>query len=46
MVLIEFDENKRVRIIWAGPHQDYDKTFKNNRNTIKKWLRDNEWIKY
>ena len=44
MILIEFDENKRVRIIWAGSHQDYDKAFKNNRNTIKKWLRDNEWI--
>jgi hypothetical protein len=44
MVLIEFDENKRVRIVWAGSHQDYEKTFKNNRNTIKKWLKDNGWI--
>ena len=44
MVLIEFDENKRARVIWTGSHQDYDKTFKNNRNTIKKWLKDNGWI--
>ena len=44
MVLIEFDENKRARIVWIGSHQDYEKTFKNNRNTIKKWLRDNGWI--
>ena len=44
MVLIEFDENKRVRILWTGSHQDYENTFKNNRNTIKKWLRFNEWI--
>lgn len=44
MVLIEFDENKRARVIWTGSHQDYDKTFKNNRNTIKKWLKDNDWI--
>ena len=45
MILIEFDDNKQARIIWTGSHQEYDLTFKNNRNTIKKWLRDNEWIK-
>jgi mRNA interferase HigB len=45
MILIEFDENKQARIIWTGSHQEYEITFKNNRNTIKKWLRDNEWIK-
>lgn len=44
MILIEFDENKRARIIWTGSHQDYDKIFKNNKNTIKKWLKDNGWI--
>lgn len=44
MVLIEFDEDKRSRIVWVGSHQDYNKTFKNNRNTIKKWLKDNDWI--
>jgi len=44
MILVEFDENKRARIIWAGSHQDYDKIFKNNRSTIKKWLKNNEWI--
>ena len=44
MILIEFDENKRARVIWTGSHQDYDKTFKNNKNTIKKWLKDNGWI--
>ncbi len=44
MILIEFDENKRARVIWAGSHQDYDKTFKNNRKTIKKWLKNNGWI--
>ena len=44
MVLIEFDENKRVRIIWTGNHQEYENIFKNNRNTIKKWLKNNDWI--
>lgn len=44
MILIEFDENKRARVVWAGSHQEYDKIFKNNKNTIKKWLKDNGWI--
>lgn len=44
MILIEFDENKRARVIWIGSHKDYDKTFKNNKSTIKKWLKDNDWI--
>jgi mRNA-degrading endonuclease HigB of HigAB toxin-antitoxin module len=44
MILIEFDENKRARVIWTGSHQNYNKTFKNNKNTIKKWLKDNGWI--
>ena len=44
MILIEFDENKRARIVWTGSHQEYEKIFKNNRKTIKKWLKDNGWI--
>ena len=44
MILIEFDENKRARIIWVGSHQEYGRAFKKNRNTIKKWLKDNNWI--
>ena len=39
MVLIEFDEKKRVRILWTGSHQEYEKIFKNNRNTIKNGLK-------
>ncbi len=44
MILIEFDEDGEATVVWAGSHQEYDKTFKNNKSTIKKWLRDNEWI--
>lgn len=44
MILVVFDYNKYARIIWVGSHKKYILTFKNNRNTIKKWLRDNEWI--
>lgn len=44
MILIEFDENKRARVVWAGSHQDYNKTFKNNKNTIKNWLKEHGWV--
>lgn len=44
LIMIEFEENGEVTIVWAGSHDDYELTFKNNRNVIKKWLRDNNWI--
>ena len=44
MILVEFGEDNEAAIVWAGSHQDYELLFKNNKNTIKKWLRDNEWI--
>lgn len=43
MILIEFDDSEAT-IVWTGTHQEYEKTFKNNKNTIKKWLRSNDWI--
>ncbi|PWH84834.1 type II toxin-antitoxin system HigB family toxin [Brumimicrobium oceani] len=44
LILIEFEENGAATIVWAGNHDDYELTFKNNRKVIKKWLRDNDWI--
>ena len=44
MILIEFEDDGEVTIVWAGNHDDYEKVFKNNRNVIKKWLKDNSWI--
>ncbi len=44
LILIEFEENGEATIVWAGNHDDYERTFKNNRNVIKKWLSDNSWI--
>lgn len=44
LVLIEFDEDGEATIARAGSHDEYELTFKNNRNVIKKWLRDNNWI--
>ncbi len=43
MILIEFEDSEAT-VVWAGTHQDYETIFKNNRSTIKKWLRSNDWI--
>lgn len=43
MVLIEFSKKKkegRVSIEWVGSHEEYERTFKNNKNSEEKWLRD------
>jgi mRNA-degrading endonuclease HigB of HigAB toxin-antitoxin module len=45
LILIEFEEDGEATIVWAGGHDDYESTFKNNRSTIKKWLRNNDLIK-
>ncbi len=43
MILIEFSDGEATAV-WAGTHKEYESIFKNNRNTIKKWLRSNDWI--
>lgn len=44
--MIEFDENGEVTIVWVGTHQDYETTFKNNKDTIEKWLRSKGYIEW
>jgi mRNA-degrading endonuclease HigB of HigAB toxin-antitoxin module len=44
MILIEFEEDGEMTVVWAGNHDEYEKIFKNNKHVIKKWLSDNEWI--
>ena len=44
LILIEFEENGEATVVWAGSHDEYELTFKNNRSVIKKWLRNNSWI--
>lgn len=44
LILIELDEGGEATIIWAGTHQEYERIFKNNKTTIGKWLRDNNYI--
>jgi len=43
MIMIEFSESEAT-VVWVGTHQEYEAIFKNNRNTIKKWLKSNDWI--
>ncbi|MET7254477.1 type II toxin-antitoxin system HigB family toxin [Dyadobacter fermentans] len=39
LVFIQFKENQAT-IMWAGTHKEYERIFKNNTNTIEKWLRE------
>ncbi len=43
MILIEFDDNEST-VVWCGDHDHYVSIFKNNRNTIRKWLKAKNWI--
>lgn len=43
MILIEFDEMEAT-IVWCGSHDEYELTFRNNKLTIKKWLRNKGFI--
>lgn len=45
LILIEFEDNGEATIVWAGSHDAYELTFKNNRSVIRKWLEDYNWIK-
>lgn len=41
MVLVVFDKGE-VIIVWAGTHDEYNLTFKGNKKTIEKWLRNQQ----
>ena len=43
MILIELEDDQAT-IVWCGSHDEYEKTFKNNKNTIRKWLQSKNWI--
>ena len=38
MIFILFEDDEAT-VVWAGSHDEYDKTFKGNKLTIEKWLR-------
>lgn len=43
LILIEFDEDEGI-VVWVGSHLEYDRTFKGNKATIQKWLRNQQLI--
>jgi len=43
MILIIFEDDEAT-VVWTGSHDEYDKTFKGNKNTIEKWLRNQKLI--
>lgn len=45
MIFIMFNEEEEPECVWVGNHQEYEKTFKNNKSNIEKWLRNKEYIK-
>lgn len=43
MILIELI-NDEATILWCGNHKTYESTFKNNKHTIRKWLKSKNYI--
>jgi mRNA interferase HigB len=44
MILIEFGMDGEGTIVWAGTHDDYEATFRNNKAVVEKWFRNHKWI--
>ena len=38
MIVLAFEEDEST-ILWCGNHDKYELTFKNNKDTIRKWLK-------
>lgn len=43
LILLEFLEQEAT-VVWVGSHQEYETIFKNNKNTIARWLRANDYV--
>lgn len=43
LILIEIEDGEAT-VVWVGTHDEYETTFKNNKDTIAKWLKTNEYI--
>jgi len=44
MILFEFNDDNEATVVWVGNHQEYERTFKNNKSTIEKWLKSRNYI--
>ena len=42
LILIEI--KNLAQIVWCGNHDEYEATFKNNKDTVRKWLKSNNWL--
>ncbi|MDO3641771.1 type II toxin-antitoxin system HigB family toxin [Mucilaginibacter sp. L3T2-6] len=40
LILIEFGQDGIADVVWADNHAEYERTFKNNKAVIAKWLKD------
>lgn len=43
MVMLVFEDDEAT-VVWVGSHDEYDQTFKGNKTTIEKWLRNQQLI--
>jgi mRNA interferase HigB len=43
LILMELVDNS-ITVVWTGSHEEYVSKFKNNKNTIEKWLKSKRWI--
>jgi len=44
MILLEFTEDEST-VVWCGDHDSYERTFRNNKQTIRKWLQSKNYIR-
>lgn len=44
LIFIELLSDGKAVILWAGSHDEYERTFRNNKSTIEKWLRNNNYF--
>ena len=44
LILIAFGDDGEATIVWCGSHDEYENTFGNSKNTIRKWLKLKELI--
>ena len=44
LILLELGANREATVVWGGTHAEYEAVFKNNKETIKRWLSKQGWI--
>ena len=44
LILIVFEKKYEATVLWVGSHDEYERTFRNNKSTIEKWLRNNNYF--